>query len=112
MEVYMSKKSKVENSTSSAEIKRRYIRGRLEYWKSEESSFEWDDTFEKLMEYVDLRTKEAFFQKAMEVLKVKGREKILDFGASMCWASYTFSKMGCDVVALDFDTNETIGYSS
>ena len=91
------------------EIKRRYTKGRLKFWKSEESPFKWDDTFETLMKYVDSRIKEANFQKALKILKLKGGKKILDFGASMCWASYAFSKMGCDVVALDFDMNDTIG---
>lgn len=106
----MSKKSKaVESSTSSTEIYKKSIEGRLKFRKSKESPFEWCDTFEKLMKYVDSRIEEANFQKALEVLKLKGGERILDFGASMCWASYAFSKMGCATVAVDFDMNDTYG---
>lgn len=106
----MSKKSKaVESSTSSTEIYKKSIDGRFKFRKSKESPFEWCDTFEKLMKYVDSRIEEANFQKALEILKLKGGERILDFGASMCWASYAFSKMGCATVAVDFDMNDTYG---
>ena len=106
----MSKKSKaVESSTSSTEIYKKSIDGRLTFRKSKESPFEWCDTFEKLMKYVDSRIEEANFQKALEILKLKGGERILDFGASMCWASYAFSKKGCATVAVDFDMNDTYG---
>ena len=104
----MSKKSQVKEE-SVAEIKRRSIEGRLKFRKSKDSSYEWYDAFEELMNYVNSRIKEADFQKAIEAVKLKGGERILDFGASMCWASYAFSKMGCDAVALDFDMNDVFG---
>ena len=100
---------KVINEKKSAEIKRRYLEGRTKFWKSEEAPFKWDDTFEKLMEYADFHIKSASFQKALQTLNLCGGEKILDFGASTCWTSYAFSKMGCATVALDFDMSATFG---
>lgn len=100
---------KALNEKNSIEIKRRYLKGRSKFWKSEEAPFKWDDTFEKLMEYADHHIKSASFQKALKTLDLCGGEKILDFGASTCWASYAFSKMGCATVALDFDMSDTFG---
>ncbi len=91
------------------EIKRKYIKARSEFWKSEDAPFKFDDKFETLMEYVDSRVSEVDFQESLKILGLKGGEKILDLGASTCWASYAFSRMGCNAVALDLDMDCVIG---
>jgi len=41
------------------------------------------------------------FYKALEELKLTGKERVLEVGASFGWGSWRFSQRGCDVVALD-----------
>jgi SAM-dependent methyltransferase/uncharacterized protein YbaR (Trm112 family) len=41
------------------------------------------------------------FYKTLEMLNLKGTERILEVGASFGWASRRFAQRGCDVVALD-----------
>ncbi len=41
------------------------------------------------------------FFKTMDLLKLKGTEKVLEVGASFGWASWRFAQRGCQVVALD-----------
>lgn len=43
---------------------------------------------------------QRFFQ-TVELLNLKGNEKILEVGASFGWASWRFAQKGCDVTALD-----------
>ena len=100
------KTSEEREEKNSVKIKKASIRGRSKFWRSKESPLQLDDTFENLWEFVDFRIKSSNIQKAIEVLKLRGGEKILDFGAANCWASYLFSKIGCDVTALDFSVDD------
>ncbi len=43
---------------------------------------------------------ERFF-KTLEMLKLTGKERVLEVGASFGWGSWRFAQKGCDVVALD-----------
>jgi len=41
------------------------------------------------------------FFKTLDLLKLTGRERVLEVGASFGWASWRFAGRGCDVVAVD-----------
>ena len=43
---------------------------------------------------------ERFF-KTLDLLKLTGKERVLEVGSSFGWASWRFAQKGCDVVALD-----------
>lgn len=43
---------------------------------------------------------ERFF-KTLDLLKLKGGERVLEVGASFGWASWRFAQRGCEVVAVD-----------
>lgn len=43
----------------------------------------------------------ARFFKTLELLKLKGNERVLEVGASFGWASWRFAQKGCEVTALD-----------
>lgn len=95
------------------EIKRRYREGRRKYLGTKCEYFLGYDSLEGWLKYVDSRARGPHWQKALEVLQPKAGGTILDFGAGGCWASYLFSKMGCQVSALDFDMHNDTGlYSS
>lgn len=41
------------------------------------------------------------FFKTLEALKLTGKERVLEVGASFCWGSRQFALRGCDVTAVD-----------
>jgi SAM-dependent methyltransferase/uncharacterized protein YbaR (Trm112 family) len=41
------------------------------------------------------------FYQTLELLRLTGRERVLEVGASFGWSSWRFAQRGCDVVALD-----------
>jgi len=41
------------------------------------------------------------FFKTLDLLKLTGKEKVLEVGASFGWASWRFAQRGCEVVAVD-----------
>lgn len=51
---------------------------------------------------------ERFF-KTLELLQLKGNERVLEVGASFGWGSWRFAQKGCQVVALDVTHYMTAG---
>lgn len=41
------------------------------------------------------------FFKTLDLLKLTGKERVLEVGASFCWSPWRFAQRGCGVVALD-----------
>ncbi|MBI4549326.1 MAG: methyltransferase domain-containing protein [Candidatus Omnitrophica bacterium] len=41
------------------------------------------------------------FYKTLDLLRLSGRERVLEVGASFGWSSWRFAQRGCEVVALD-----------
>lgn len=69
----------------------------------------WTGSYDELLKRVSYESKEDYFKLIMKIMNLKDNERILDFGAGMCWTSYIFSKEGCDVVAIDMNPSETCG---
>jgi uncharacterized protein YbaR (Trm112 family) len=49
------------------------------------------------------------FNKALEILNLKGDEKILDIGAGRCWTTKSFTILGCQSVAFDILDDAVLG---
>jgi ubiquinone/menaquinone biosynthesis C-methylase UbiE len=89
---------------SRVEEKKREIEG----YKEEGRSYGWDGSFEELNRFA-FQKMDLSWQNALKVLDLKGDKIICDFGAGRCWASYAFSKMGYNVIALDMNTDRVVG---
>lgn len=70
------------------------------------------DKFSKSVTWHWDRTNEEYFKRALRIASLEGSEEVLDFGAGICWASYTFSKLGCNTIALDYNISESCGLLS
>jgi ubiquinone/menaquinone biosynthesis C-methylase UbiE/uncharacterized protein YbaR (Trm112 family) len=49
------------------------------------------------------------FNSALDRLKLKGNEKILDVGAGRCWTTKTFARFGCQSIAFDILSDKVMG---
>jgi len=66
-----------------------------------------DSSTNSLLRTVRLESERVRWKKAFHLLM--SREKILDLGSGLCWASYLLAKHGCKVVSMDFNLDDVVG---
>lgn len=59
------------------------------------------DFFIKETSFRSISESASMFYRALYLLKLTGKEKILDLGAGICWTTNKFAEIGCWSVALD-----------
>jgi len=65
-----------------------------------------DSSINSLLRTVQLESERARWKKAFHLLM--SRDRVLDLGSGLCWASYLLAKHGCKVVSIDFNLDDVV----